>query len=759
MKKTTSLILLILCFAFMVQGQENQTPVTRPKVGLVLSGGGAKGLAHIGVIKVLEEAGIKPDYIAGTSMGSIIGGLYACGYSPHQMDSIVQRIDWSVILSDMIPLTDVVPVEKNDYNRFQLEFDITKDGLTIPSGVVRGQRISELLSELTWNVANIEDFDQLPIPFRCVAADLTKSKTHVFKGGDLMLAMRSSMAIPSIFTPVKLDSMLLVDGGVLDNFPVTTALDMGADIIIGVNVGFKDNPTIEEMNSLPKVLIRSTVIGSNRALLEAIDLADYVITPELNQFTMTSFFEGNAIIEQGEIAARKYFNTFKHLADSLDAIAPYQKNAEPTVDEKILVNDIEIKNRKNISLNFFYSNLGFEEGDSIDLNDIKKGINHLMGTRFYDKVTYEINKKNGQYRIIFNTKESHNSKAKFSLKYDNELKAGIVANVTLRNLFIKNNRISLTADISEDPRFSGNIINYIGEKQKTGLVTDFYFERTPLPIYRDNAKKYGTFNYNTNRASIGAFFTMHRHSMIALKATWKEVTVSEQTGIPEFFDNGIKRFGNGFIKAQAILDINTLNKRFFATRGHQIQLVLNCNLNGYELYKGLDASKSLIQPYTEITDDLYFSALGTLQQHFQLSNTINIKTRLEGGVFLQDAPFLDMFFVGGTNYNQGANGIPFAGLNYREKIVENFTLFKSDINYRIGKMMYGYITANAIYAANYGNSRFDYFPGTLQQKEFILGAGTGFAINSIIGPITFGLGTNASDYKLRFYLSIGYPFK
>jgi len=753
------LFLFFTLFCFYSSGQEKDTVAARPKIGLVLSGGGAKGLAHIGVIKVLEEAGIKPDYICGTSMGSIIGGLYACGYNSHEMDSIVRNIDWSVILSDMVPLTDVVPIEKSDYNRFQLEFDINRNGLKMPSGMVRGQRISELLSELTWYVSDIENFDDLPIPFRCVAADLIRGQTHVFDSGDLMMAMRSSMAIPTVFTPVILDSMYLVDGGVLDNFPVKTALNMGADIIIGVNVGNENFPTMDDLNSITKVLLNSAMIGSNQAVMESIRSCHYLITPKLDPFTASSFFDGVAIMERGETAARLQFETFKQLADSLNKISSNPSPNEVKKENKILVSKISILNRKDISKSYFYGNLGFESGDSITVDDVNSGMRRLIGTRFYDKITYQLDKTDDGYHLIFNTEEATKAKAKFSLRYDNELKAGIVANITLRNLVSKNSRLSLTTDISEDPRVSTNLITYLGDKQKVGYLTDFYLESTPLPIYRQNAKKYGTFNYYTTRVSLGASFTLKRRSMLAIKANWKEVRITERNGIPELFEYGIERFGNGFFRSQAIIDVNTLNKRFFATRGHRIRVGINTNIKSYELYKGVEENRPLIKPYINVPSKFYMSGTATFQQHFPVSDNIHFATHLTGGGFFHDGPFLEQFYIGGNMYNQGVEGISFAGLNFREKIVENFLLARSDFNYKIGKFLFGKVTINAIYAAHYGNNQFNSANYVMNPGEFILGGSAGLAINSLIGPITFGVGTNASDHKLRGYLSIGFPFE
>ncbi len=752
------LTISILIFACSINAQDVASNPERPKIGLVLSGGGAKGLAHIGVIKVLEEAGIRPDYIAGTSMGSIIGGLYASGYTAAEMDSIVRNMDWTAVLSDQISLSDVVPVEKGDYHRFQLEFDITKKGLNIPSGVVKGQGISEAMSELTWHVSHIEDFDDLPIPFRCVAADLITGKAHVFEGGDLMLAMRASMAIPSVFTPVEVDTMYLVDGGVLDNFPVKVALDMGADIIIGVNVGLKDYPKIEDLNSLPKVLLNAAMIASNNTFQESVELSDYIVSPDLDPYTASSFLDGLPIIERGEVAARKQFDQFKRLADSINAIGPPEMKYPPFVKSEIIVSEIDIRNRKNISLRFFYNNLGFEAGDTITAQDINEGMNRLLGTRFYDKITYEINKIDGQYRLIFYTQESKSAKAKFSIRYDNELKAGIVANMTIRNLLVKNSRLSLTGDISEDPRFSGTFLGYIGEKQKIGLLSDLYFEHTPMPIYKEGSKKYGVFDYNKNQASVGAFFTIKRRSMLSVKLNWQEILLSQRSGIPELFDYEIDRFGNGFYRAQLDYDFNTLNKRYFATRGSRFKLTLNGNIDSYKRYRGAESSKFLVDPYIEVPHQYYLSGLAIWQKYFPVSKSFDIKGDLSIGGFSHDAPFLDMFFVGGTMYNNGNKGISFAGLNYREKIVENFGMARIDFNYNISKVFYGHVILNTLYSVDLGDRRFDSIPTVINAEEFIIGASAGIAINSIIGPIIFGVGTNANDFKLRTYLSLGYPF-
>lgn len=753
-------LLLLLSFLSVQAQQAPDANKKRPKIGLVLSGGGAKGLAHIGVLKVLEEAGIRPDYITGTSMGSIIGGLYASGYSASELDSIVRKANWAVLLSDQIPLFDVVPEEKNDYNRFQLEFDIDKSGLSLPPGVVKGQRISEYLSELTWRVANIKDFNELPIPFRCVAADLITGERYVFKEGDLMTAMRASMAIPSVFTPVELGNKYLVDGGVLDNFPVKECQKMGADIIIGVNVGFKDFPTKKDMNSITKVLLTSASIGSHPELVEAIGLTDYLISPELAPYTTSSFFDGPKIIERGEAAARKQFELFRSLADSLNTLAPPTPVRHITDPESIIVNDIQIKNREHISKSFFISNLGFNEGDTVTVKQVNEGIRSLIGTRFYEKITYELQPFDNGYSIVFNTLETKSAKAKFSIHYDTELKAGIIANLTLRNLLTKNSRLSLTTDISESPRIYANLLTFLGEKQKTGFYLDAYFEDTPLPIYREKGKKYGTFDYQQTHVGGGFNLSYGTSLQVTLGLRWKAIALKQESGFNEIFEMGVDQFGNGFLHGELNIESNTLNHRYFSTQGHHLKLSGIYNLNAYDIYQGKDTSKHLIKPYIGIVDKHYAFARGSYLKVLPINKSFQLLVKGEAGFFTKNSSFLNLIFLGGTNYNSAINDIPFVGLNYREKLVENYMLGQSVLNINLSKTIYAHAIINGIYSPPFGSENYnpENNPFIMTQKEFILGYGIALSTNSVIGPITIGLGTNQKDNRLRTYINIGFPF-
>ena len=288
----------------------------RPKIGVVLSGGGAKGIAHIGVLKALEEEGLRPDYISGTSMGSIIGGLYALGYTANQLDTIIRAVNWDLVLSNNIPFEYVAYEEKEYYNRYLFEFPFDKGKLKLPSGMIEGQTLGEVLSRYTWPSKKYSSFDEFPIPFRCIATDVSTGKPIVFKDGSLAKALRSSMAIPTAFTAVDLDSTLVVDGGVVNNFPVEELYNMGADYVIGVAVseGFKPAHDIENMAS---ILMQVAMIPSSERIIEQKKLCNIYIAPDMQGYSTASFGNYREILDIGYKTGEEYRPVFRQLADSI----------------------------------------------------------------------------------------------------------------------------------------------------------------------------------------------------------------------------------------------------------------------------------------------------------------------------------------------------------------------------------------------------------------------------------------------------------
>ena len=278
---------------------------TRPKVGLVLGGGGARGFAHIGVIQWLEEQQIPVDYVAGTSIGGLVGALYAMGYSPEEMTQIVKHLNWDKLMAAAPPHSNLTFRRKQDASQFPVRLQLGwNKGLSTPVGLNPGHFIGLLFDRLTLPYWELESFDDLPIPFRCVATDMEKGEAVVLDSGSLALALRATMAIPAAFTPVEVNGKLLADGGVLDNLPVKTGKEMGADAIIAVEVGSPLSDR-EELESLLGLVNQSITIMMRDKVKENMRLADVLVVPELDEFQTLDFKYFDQINKQGYVAAEE----------------------------------------------------------------------------------------------------------------------------------------------------------------------------------------------------------------------------------------------------------------------------------------------------------------------------------------------------------------------------------------------------------------------------------------------------------------------
>lgn len=298
----------------------------RPKVAVVLSGGGAKGAAHIGALKVIEKAGIPIDYVVGTSMGSIVGGLYSIGYTPQQLDSMVTVQNWKFVLSDAPNPKDLLLDDRLKSERYVLSVPYSfKVANVIDAGLIKGKNIARLFSVLTNEYPDSVHFDRLPIPFACVSENLVNGTEVIFHKGILATAMRSSMSIPGVFAPVYLDGMVLVDGGMVNNYPVDVALAMGADIVIGVDV---QSPLLDasQLNSLKDIFGQIINLQGEKKYLENLRKTNLYIKVDVNGYSAASFNTEaiDTLIVRGEQAAMDNWDKLLNLKKELGLSASYQ---------------------------------------------------------------------------------------------------------------------------------------------------------------------------------------------------------------------------------------------------------------------------------------------------------------------------------------------------------------------------------------------------------------------------------------------------
>ncbi len=728
----------------------------RPRVGLVLSGGGAKGFAHIGVLKVLEEAGIRPDYITGTSMGSIIGGLYAIGYTSSELDSIARALDWGQLLSDRILLSDVIPEEKFDYQRFQVELDITPDGFRVPAGFIGGHSISETFSRLSARVAGVDSFDNYPIPFKCVAADLISGDQVVLDEGNFAHALRASMSIPSVFSPVLMDSLLLIDGGVLNNFPVHLCLRMGADIIIGVNVGETDKMQLTDFSSPLSVLSASAMIANSITMRRQIEDVDVLISPDVTLYNAGSFFDGPQIILRGEEAAREKWDELIHLSQRLDSISKLPPLIVPSTPEFYLITQIALEGVDYISHRFFLSSLGISPGETVTLNQLARGVSRLMGTRYFESVTYDLEPIEEGYLLTMHATESARARLKFSLHYDNEYKAGILTNITLRNVLARGNRLSTTFDISERPRLHTSIIGYYGENHRTASQIDWVWENSNFPVYLEGGSRYGSFIHNFTDLTVGFMSSLDTKWLLSGYMELERSVLKHQSGFYELFSSGVEMFGNRFISANFSANRNTVDRRFFPRRGSELSLNYRFYIDNSAVYRGRAASRGLVANAIDPLFKNFFSVSGHYQAYLSLHNRLVVSPRLQVSYSDRTLPLPGLNFIGGLPFQRRSNEVSFVGLSSREKIVQDFAMAQMNVRYRFLRNMHISGIANVLVAHTESASEFQ--PVVLAKDESIYGYGLLFEYDSFLGPIQLGASNSNVAGGLRYYFGIGYPF-
>ena len=354
MKKCLSIILITLLCILSIRPVYAQEEQPRKKVAVVLSGGGAKGVAHISVLKVIRDVGIPIDYIIGTSMGSIVAGLSAIGYTPEQLEEMVKEQDWTFLLSDRIKRSEQNMAEKKDAETYVLSIPVNKKTRKkAAGGLIQGINLNNLFQELTMGYHDSVKFDKLPIPFACVSEDIVNGTKYVFHEGVLSTAMRSSMSIPGVFTPMRLDSAVLVDGGMIDNYPVDIALDMGADIIIGVDVQ-NNLKEADQLNSTPEILMQIIGLTGQTLYEENVKRTNIYIKVDVQGYSTYSFVPADmdSLMQRGLVAANAKRDELIQLKKSLGLDSDYRPNY-PVYntayfdDSKIYINNISFTGIKD----------------------------------------------------------------------------------------------------------------------------------------------------------------------------------------------------------------------------------------------------------------------------------------------------------------------------------------------------------------------------------------------------------------------------
>lgn len=714
----------------------------RPKVGVVLSGGGAKGLAHIGALKVLEEAGIPIDYIGGTSMGSIVGGLYAIGYTSRQLDSIGRVINWEEFLTDKVSRRNLSMIEKDEDLRYIFSFPIRKKRITLPTGIVAGQNISSLFSRLTVPVCNVKDFTQFKTPFYCVATNIETGEAVVLKSGNLSEAMRASMAIPTVFTPEIIDGNLLLDGGLINNFPVEEIKKMGAEIIIGVDVGFRFYKR-NDLNSMVKIIEQSIFMHSIEKNKKYKKMCDILIEPVLTEYNASSFTKADSLITRGERAARLQYRKIKEMADYLHSFSDSAESNSHHVDavDELEVKSIEVSGLSDVPQEFILRKLPFQVPGKIKLSSLDHAVEQIYGTRFFERIRYNFEPLDGGYKLKFDVIEKNTNYFRVGLHYDNYYKTTLMLNTTFRNKLSKGSKLTLDLALGENP--SGSITFY----KNTGWNPRYYFmlKSKLVPDYglRLEAHRLEVFQYEHDLRTASYNFTdvttdlflkynLNNNNSIDIGVIGDYSNISNKLNL-----SGEENVNFYYVNFYLNYKKDSYDKAFYPSRGARV-------FSEVKYVKGLSEKIELDKGF--FVGSIRSSVVIPVSKRFSLINDIF------GGTTLGDSvPVHYRFYLGGLGKSYLRGLFPFVGMDFMQQSGLHALVERMDLQWEMWNDNYFLLKSNVGKTTSALKDLFSW-------DGISYGYGVGYGYSSPIGPLEINFMTSNKNPKLTFFVNIGYWF-
>lgn len=724
---------------------QKDTVRQRPKVAVALSGGSAKGLAHIGVLKAMEDAGLYPDIVTGTSMGSIVGSMYAVGYTPEQMEIIFTNTDWNEVFTDAVQFDKVNLEEKHDYDKYLMSFYLDDDLKPfLPQAAIHGHKIHQMLTQLLWPAINENDFTKLPRPFACVATDLLTGQKAVFTKGDLATSVRASMSIPTAFSPIEIGDKLLIDGGVVRNLPVQEAIDLGADIVIAVYTSFDTTVTKNMLKSLDDIIIRTAVFVGINDSKEQSKLADILIVPDLKNFSAENYKRNDEIIETGEKAGKEYYDTFKQIADSLDKIAPPKRIKPLGFNKRMYITDIGIEGNVNLSEDYIKYLSGIKLFQYYDAYKINDALERLYSSLLFHRIYYTMERFDGGYKIWFHVTEKPPKEIKIALNYSDFFGVGILSTITLRHL-ISNDKVRIPILLSENPIVGVEYEKYVGKKKASMIKFGFQFENNSFrhQDFLDNKlTSSGKYVHLFQNAHIGLYKGLSPNTFVALKTNKNTSVLFLREGLDDRF--GYKKLKHYSLSPEIWFGHVSINRRFYPTKGVYAMLHINAMVNNRSEFHSDSITSIAIEPdYNQINTDI--------RVYFPLSPKLSTGVFASGGFSDRTPLFFDNFFIGGNELTRRNHAFNFIGLN-------PFSI--NTFNFLSAKIQFQYELSNNFNLLLMGNAGvFDeHFEEMFDPEQTVYGTAIGLTYKSFLGPISVCSAYSSLSNKLTWHINIGYPF-
>lgn len=741
--------LLLLGFQSVLAG-DKQPKLERPKVSLTLSGGGAKGLAHIGLLHAIDSAGLPIDMITGTSMGAVVGALYAAGYSAKQIDSIAHNIDWDVIFSSTPDVRRVPIDQKLEIEQQSFELKLKKGKVQIPSGIIESQELWLLLSELFLPVYDKPEFSEFSIPFKCIATDVLTGEAVVHERGNITLAVRSSMAIPSVFTAIDLDGRRLIDGGVVRNFPVRDAKEMGADILIGVNVSTARIPA-DQLNSALDILYQTAFIGSSSEFDEERNLLDIFVDVDMGSFSAASFTSSDSIIARGMVAGNQYYPIFKRLADSLNAIQAINFNScrLPT-EQKFLVRDMEFSGLERTTRTSIQNRLGIKNGDFVTAAYLSEQVREVHSTRLYKSVIYTAEPHpEGGVRLKFKILEHAPAGLAAGIHYNTFSNIAITTNYRVVNWFTDKSETTFRLNLGDNIRFLAKQEQYIGKRLSNKLSLEFQHDRVFNAIY-ENYRQIQL--YREVRTLITARYDrkLGNERMVGIGIAAENILWRPRLATPlELRPNN--SFGSVFYD----FNLNTLRTRNFPEEGSLANYKIEYIFNQEPSYTVTTEDTLVEFDRTVLSFKPYFRAAWRIEQYVKIVDRLSTGWKSYGGINLTTTEqflFHNQWNIGG-HYAIFRNQIPFAGFRDYQFHTDGFATLQGQLQYRL---------LNNLFLIGRGNvGIFDlhrYSIAIPERIPFIWGASLSAGYRSPIGPVDVSLNYNITDQSFSGQINLGWWF-
>ena len=749
MKKIVLMIVAVLMTGT-ANAQLDSTAVKRKKVGVVLSGGGAKGMAHIGVLKVLEKAGIPVDIVTGTSIGSIVGGLYAIGYNAHSLDSMVRTQDWTYVITDKEDMRNQSLLDRKKQNTYLFNTGMTfgkrdRSG----GGLIRGKNLAELFQKLFVGYTDSLDFNKdLKIPFACVATNIMDNSEVVFHSGRLPQAIRASMSIPAAFSPVRLGDMVLVDGGLKNNFPVDVAREMGAEVIIGVTLNGKPK-TAEDITGTMKIVGQIIDVNCVNKYAENKALSDLWMNVDTHGYSTASFTSEaiDSLVRYGEEEAMRHWDeiiALKKLIGIDDSFRPtiYYPLRPDAMTERQHITGFTFENMTPQAERFLKNKFHLNRTDSIDAKLEQALTTSMRMDLFYQTAECQLVPEAGGVRVVLSAGERKSVQFHAGVRYDTEENAAILlgldiplktatpveTDITLR----LGKRLMARGEITIHPRFF------------TRPTFSFTFHKNDVDVYT-----YGDLDYNIRYNQTQAEFLPInfdlRHFNLQIGLRWDFLHYRNKLGSESAKQVTLEN--QHFFSYRARLILNTEDNWNFPTRGARFNAEYAYLTNNFAQLDVIDDEGNKQGKTAGMSD---------VNANWRMSFTIGKRFTIQPMVYgrMLFGSFVPAVFgntIGGEWFRHYIEQqMPFAGIGNMEYVRQQFVAAQLQAQERIGKSSYVLLRLAAGQQSEKLKELFDY--------RTMLGGQIAYYYNTIFGPVGATLGYSNHTKKAYFFINLGYEF-